>query len=539
MIDIIHDFLIVGSGMSSVHAAQTLVESGKKVTIIDVGTKSKNKLTINPSENFYNLRSQDKEQYKYLLGENLEGVIWQNPKNHLTPERQYILDGANEFLPYQSENFNLIQSLARGGLGNAWGAGASPYTEDELKAIGLPPLDMQKSYVTISNRIGLSGCFDDADIFFNKKDLKFDDPFKIDYALLGVYNAYTKSKKSFNSKGVYFGKTPLAVISKNKKNRRAYNYRNMDFYDDAGGSVYRPWMTLDELNNSDLFTYIPNALVLKFSEKIDFTEVFYKDLKSGDKRSVKCKVLLLGAGVTSTARIVLRSFDSKEALPILTNGFSTKAFLRVKSIGNPMKDNKNSLGQIEMFYKYNNDPLMTSTASLYTYSSLMLSQLIKETPYLGFSYARKLMAYLQPALVIALINHPDTYTNGNVLKLIKSNHSLTGDKMVINYSRKLMRSTDRHAVNKFTRTLFKTGCIPLAEKQMEPGSAVHYAGTLPFNSTLRKFYLNTDGKLNRTSSVYVIDGSGFKFLPANGISFSLMANADRIARLLIHKGKIG
>ena len=102
-----------------------------------------------------------------------------------------------------------------------------------------------------------------------------------------------------------------------------------------------------------------------------------------------------------------------------------------------------------------------------------------------------------------------------------------------------MRSTDRHAVNKFTRTLFKTGCIPLAEKQMEPGSAVHYAGTLPFNSTLRKFYLNTDGKLNRTSSVYVIDGSGFKFLPANGISFSLMANADRIARLLIHKGKIG
>jgi hypothetical protein len=72
---------------------------------------------------------------------------------------------------------------------------------------------------------------------------------------------------------------------------------------------------------------------------------------------------------------------------------------------------------------------------------------------------------------------------------------------------------------------------------MDPGSAVHYAGTLPFNSTSKKFYLNIDGKLNCTSNVYVIDGSGFKFLPANGISFSLMANADRIARLLIEKKK--
>ena len=100
-----------------------------------------------------------------------------------------------------------------------------------------------------------------------------------------------------------------------------------------------------------------------------------------------------------------------------------------------------------------------------------------------------------------------------------------------------MRSIDKHAVSMFTNALFKTGCLPLAENKMDPGSAVHYAGTLPFNSTSKKFYLNIDGKLNCTSNVYVIDGSGFKFLPANGISFSLMANADRIARLLIEKKK--
>ena len=537
MKEVIYDYLIVGSGMSSVHAAQTLVEGGKQVAIIDVGVKSKDNFKIDTNKNFYNLRSQDNEQYKYFLGKELEGVMWQNSKDLLTPERKYITQGADSFLPYQSNGFNLIQSLAKGGLGNAWGAGAAPYTTKELEHIGLPPFEMHKSYITISKRIGLSGCYDDADIFFNKKNLKFDNPLVIDPILLNVYNSYAKSKKDFNSKGVYFGRTPLAVISKSKRSRHAYNYRNMDFYDDAGGSVYRPWMTLDQLDNSSLFNYIPNAFVLEFSEKIGLNEVIYKDLKSGEHRKVKCRKLLLGAGVTSTARIILRSFKSKEELPVLTNGYSTKAFLHVNSVGNSMKDNNNSLGQMEMFYMHKGNPLKTSMASLYTYSSLMLSKLIKEVPYLGFSYSRKLMAYLQSSLVIASINHSDDYTEGNVLRLVKSNNSLTGDEIKINYSRKIMSSTDKSSNNAITMALFKTGCIPLAENKMKPGSAVHYAGTLPYNSTSSKFYLNSDGKLCRTSSVYVIDGSGFKFLPANGISFSLMANADRIARQLIKKGK--
>ena len=537
MKEVIYDYLIVGSGMSSVHAAQTLIEGGKEVAIIDVGVRSYDNFKIDPTKNFYNLRSQDNDQYKYFLGEELQGVMWNNADDLLTPERRYITQGTDMFLPYQSNGFNLIQSLAKGGLGNAWGAGAAPYTVKELEHIGLPPLEMQKSYITISKRIGLSGCYDDADIFFNKKNLKLDSPLEIDPVLFNVYNSYTKSKKVLNSKGVYFGRTPLAVISESKRNRHAYNYRNMDFYDDAGSSVYRPWMTLDQLDNSSLFSYIPNAFVLEFSEKIGLNEVIYKDLKSGDNKKVKCRKLLLGAGVTSSARIILRSFKSKEELPILTNGYSTKAFLHVNSVGKSMKDNNNSLGQMEMFYMHKGDPLKTSMASLYTYSSLMLSKLIKEVPYLGFLYSRKLMAYLQSSLVIASINHPDSYTDGNILRLVKSNNSPTGDEIKINYSRKIMSSSDKSANNVITRALFKTGCIPLAENKMEPGSAVHYAGTLPYNSTLSKFYLNTDGKLSGTSSVYVIDESGFKFLPANGISFSLMANADRIARQLIKKGK--
>ena len=145
------------------------------------------------------------------------------------------------------------------------------------------------------------------------------------------------------------------------------------------------------------------------------------------------------------------------------------------------------------------------------------------------------MAYIQSSLVIAAFNHPDKYVDNNTLKLVECKNSLTGDRIEINYDRSEHKLSDIKAVKVFTQALLRTGCFPLAESKMDPGSAVHYAGTMPFNSYSSKLYLNNEGQLNLTSNVYVIDGSGFKFLPANGISFSLMANADRIARLLIKK----
>lgn len=532
----IHDYLIIGSGMSSIHAAQTLIEGGKKVTMIDFSQKRENESINTKSNNFYNLRAEDKDQFKYFLGNNLEGIGWKNDKYLLMPERKYIVKNVEKYLPYISSNFNLMQSLARGGLGNAWGAGASPYIKDELNAIGLPPIEMQESYRIVSKRIGLSGCSDDADIFFNKEGLEFDDPIKLDPSISKIYDFYSKSKKTFNSRNIYFGRTPLALISKNQDSRDAYSYRNMDFYDDIGYSVYRPRLSLKKLSASNLFTYISNAFVLEFKEKIGHIELSYKDIRSNTMKSINCKVLLMGSGVTSTARIVLRSFNSKESLPILTNGYNTKAFLHFKSLGQSTDRNNNSLGQLEMFYKHNDDPLKTSMASLYTYSSLMLSRLLKEAPFLGFSYSRILLAYLQSSLVIASFNHPDKYNINNFLRLINCNDSETGDKLKIKYSRGELALDDKNAEKKFTKALLRAGCLPLSSNNMEPGSSVHYCGTLPFNSSLLEFYLNSDGKLNRSKNIYVIDGSGFKFLPANGITFSLMANADRIARKFINRG---
>jgi len=67
-------------------------------------------------------------------------------------------------------------------------------------------------------------------------------------------------------------------------------------------------------------------------------------------------------------------------------------------------------------------------------------------------------------------------------------------------------------------------------KRVAPGegSSIHYAGTLPIDLTDRELTCDQECRLRGTSNVYLADGSVFGYLPAKGLTLSIMANADRV-----------
>jgi choline dehydrogenase-like flavoprotein len=65
------------------------------------------------------------------------------------------------------------------------------------------------------------------------------------------------------------------------------------------------------------------------------------------------------------------------------------------------------------------------------------------------------------------------------------------------------------------------------------GSSIHYAGSLPVSGQERPFSTTEEGRLHGTRSVWVGDASSFNYLPAKGISLTIMANAHRVARNLL------
>ncbi|OFZ18706.1 MAG: hypothetical protein A2Z20_04960, partial [Bdellovibrionales bacterium RBG_16_40_8] len=407
------EVIIVGSGAAAVHLATTLIEFGKNVLMVDVGVENPNLDSEIPRKNFTELRQIDEKQDSYFLGHNFEALSWGSVSvgAQLTAPRKYMIEKADDLIPLISNTFYPYESLATGGLGVGWGAGCYTFSDAELSMCGLQSSKLRESYQIIADRIGVSNPGIDIVDFTTSHLNNLEPTIRITKHFQKILNHYAIKKTLFNTKGFYLGEASLAILGKNRNERKAHAYRDMEFYNDSEKSVYRPWMTLDNLLKKPNFKYYKNLLITKYTENPDAVLVQGIDIKTREKINLTAKILALAAGTLGTARIVLRSADEVDSLPILCNPYSYYPTINLSQLGKIIEPDMLSLAQLMMFLKDNDSPADISVSSIYGYNSLMLFRLIKESPF-NFAFSRKLFQLLQSGLVIFGIHHPDSYTNG-------------------------------------------------------------------------------------------------------------------------------
>lgn len=526
------EYIVVGSGPSGTMAAQTLVEAGKQVAMVDVGIVGKDYDADIPVNNFESIRRNDPGQYKYLLGEKLESVEWDGIKvgAQLTPPRKYIVSRVEELLPLISDTFSPMESMAYGGLGSGWGLGAYVYSDIELNMVGLNSDRMKAGYQKVADRIGISADEDDLSPYIKGHLRRLLPPLQMDNSTEKLYSAYQRKKSLLNRRGVYFGNPSMALLSVPFEDRQATAYQDVDFYTDRERAAYRPWITINALKDHPNFTYLGNLLVLRFLEDESFITIEAMDVRSKEKKSLKCRKMFLAAGVLGSARIVLRSFKNVlHRLPLLCNPYSYLPCIHARMLGIPLSEKKTSMAQAFMIYDEGNIGDNIVSAAIYTYRSLLLYKLIKEMP-LNFADGLRIMNRIQSSLMIVGIHHPDAFSEQKFVNLINSEHSPTGDALFVHY--KLSSKEMQKIANKeraIRRIFTKLGCYPLMNIRPKFGGSIHYAGTLPFNSSEMIGTTSSNGRLHGTRGVYVADGSGFNYLPAKGITLTLMANAHQTA----------
>ena len=199
-------------------------------------------------------------------------------------------------------------------------------------------------------------------------------------------------------------------------------------------------------------------------------------------------------------------------------------------LGKTAESRRSNFAQLSLFYDKDKTNSDVSMASIYSYQSLMLYKTIKETP-LNAKDALKIMQYLVPAISIVGIHHPNSRSENRFLKLADDNDSITGDQLLVNF--RLTESEEQkidQIESNYKRVLRKLSCYPIKTIKPGNGASIHYAGTLPFSDKNEQFHINPGGRLGGTKNIYIADGSGFKYLPAKGITFSLMANAHLVAK---------
>jgi choline dehydrogenase-like flavoprotein len=81
----------------------------------------------------------------------------------------------------------------------------------------------------------------------------------------------------------------------------------------------------------------------------------------------------------------------------------------------------------------------------------------------------------------------------------------------------------------------KLGTWPIKRILPGEGSSIHYAGSLPMSESDKPMTTTTEGELRALRGVYIADGAAFPTLPAKGLTFTLMANARRVATALLSK----
>jgi hypothetical protein len=529
------DVIVVGSGASGVHAAAPLLDAGLDVLLLDFGNTDQHYAPLIPPKPFFELRRTDPEQHRYFLGDHFEGVPFGPVRvgAQLTPPRLFISRDSRTHMPVRSDTFSATESLALGGLAAGWGAGVFPFSDAELDP--LTRAELEPHYRAVADLIGVSGARDDLlPVFGDLPGLM--PPLAVDTNSACVLARYERRRAAFNSAGFALGKTRLAVSTEAHRGRGPHGYLDMDFWSDADRSVYRPRWTLEELRTNPRLVYLDRRLVEAFIEHENEVVVRARDTARDQVETHRARALILAAGTFSTARIVLRSLERWDArVPVLCNPYSYVPVLNLGAIGKPQTERRHSLAQLTAIYQPPDHSGLVQT-QLYSYRSLLNFKLIKEAP-LGHREAIELFRVLTPLLGILGISHDDR-PGPTKFGCLERGGEGRADRFEIEY-RPTDEEQSRHrrheaAVTSFFRRL---GCVPLRLIRPGHGSSIHYAGTFPLSTSNRPLTTDRDGLLAGTRRVHIADGSVLRYLPAKGLTFTLMANARRIganlaARLL-------
>lgn len=524
------DVLVVGSGATGTMAARTLAEAGARTLIVDGGAADAHYAPLIPQRTFLDIRRSCADQHRYFLGDAFESVAYRKlaAGAQLTPPRRFVAEGTQEWLRRAPTGFAPVESLARGGLAGAWGLNCQVYSDAELSRAGLPAAAMREAYQTVCDRIGLSGAGDDDARPYTYGNLAgVQPPIPLDPLASALVRRYERARERLRAGGFALGRPTLALLTQPRDARRATELRDMDFYDDAGDSAWRAQSELDALLRRPNVAYA-TGIVTRFEERDGRVRVVALD-PAGGSRDFEARRLVLACGALGTARVVLRSLGAGAArLPLLCNDYTYVPCVVPAQIGRSMPERNTGLVRLLLLHDAAPDDVAVGT--LFSYRALMLFRLLRETP-LGVRDARRLLQYLLSGLLVAGIDHPQAPSSGKSLWLQPDASSPTGDALAVEYA---LTQAERRAHDAreraYLRALRALGAYAIKRVHPPLGASIHYAGTLPFSDAGARFSLARDGRLAGTRDVFVADGSGFAFLPAKGLTLSLMANAHRVAR---------
>ena len=521
------DVIIVGSGPAGVSAAFPIVEAGLKVLMLDVGEKG---VLIPKGLNLSDVRQKSNDQWRLFLGKNFSALDDKKPSSPKcrAPNNEFVFEGFHERYAVETENFNAVGSLASGGLSNAWGAGVSCFDDNDLKDFPISTQDIQASYKSVAERMSISGEADDmAD--FHGDFYSLLPPLKLETNADLLLKRYKRRPKVANSRGIVFGRTRHAVKSTGNAQNGACQSCGLCLWGCAYGSIYSAQHDLDRLKRFDNFTYQDETYVERFVKTGNTIKVNARSTLDDRPLSFHAAKLVMAAGTLASAKIVLTSLGmTNHEIRVLSTPIVAFAISMPERVGRTVNSDFFSMGQLSFRVDDASAKEGYAFGSIMPAGSILSNEYIKHVP-LSYPLSRSLIRFLQPSMLLANCFLSSDYGN-HYMQVTKS-----GEVKIRGTYRSNIGSVIAELRSKLVATfaLYGIAVLPGGFQVTMPGEDIHYAGTLPMKDYPGAAELYKSGELAGVEGVYVVDGAALSTLPPKSHTFTIMANANRIAAQLV------
>jgi choline dehydrogenase-like flavoprotein len=518
--------VVVGSGPAGVACAHALVALGTPVTMLDAGVEMEPDLR----QLLATMSGQSPAEWSAAAVERIKrpteasdrAIPLKAAYGSLFPYRKAVQAPALD-----TRGVDALPSYAAGGFSNVWGATVLPYHSRDITDWPIRIEELAPHYRAIASLMPVA---ERTDRLARDFPLVTDgsgalEPSRQAAALMRDLES---SADALEADGWRFGHARLAVVP-SKTDGGGCAYCGLCLYGCPYGLIYNATSTLARLRQSPAFSYRGDVVVTRVSESASGVRLHAESRTTGEPLTFAADRVYLAAGVFNTTAILLASLDAYDTpLTMLDSQLFLVPTLRYEGVPSVARERLFTLSQV--FVELANASISPRTIHLqiYSYNDWYVEAMKRRLRGL-YPLARPFESPLLARLMAVQGYLPSDISPG-----IRATLRRAGERSTLALEA-LEHAEAKPAINRILGTLRThrrhlraVVLTPLLEIGA-PGRGYHTGGSFPMREQPGRFESDRWGRPHGFERVHVVDSSGFPSIPAGPITFSVMANAHRIA----------
>lgn len=521
--------VVIGSGPAGVAAARALIARGERVTIVDAGVTLEDeraeRVSRMASQKPPEWTEEDVREARRQMPASLGGVPLK-----FTHGSDFPYQEVERFAPFENHGTATRPTLARGGFSTVWGSAALPYLEDDLEDWPAAARALAPHYRAVTGWMPLSGLRDglDPELPLHKETPA---PLRQSRQAQAFLHDLEAAKPRLAASGFRFGQSRVAVRAEASDAGPGCAYCGMCLNGCPYGLIYDASATLEDLLRQEAVDYQPDFIVERLEETGDRVVIRGVSRAEEEPLELVAERVYVACGTVGTTRLLLASLDALDhPLEMKDSQYFLLPWLRLRGVSRPRDEGLHTLSQayVELY-----DPAVEEHnvhLQVYGFNDVFVSLFDKLLGPLSRPARPLVDALLSRMLLIQGYLHSDA--SPTIRTTLR--RGAAGERPVLHLEEQKNPQT-RPALRRVVRRLLRHSldfkALPLFPVlQVAPaGRGFHSGGTFPMRETPGPFESDVLGRPHGLSRIHAVDSTTFPTIPSTTITFTVMANAHRIA----------